>query len=57
MFVALGLWASAMAADTDRMWCELDGHCSMGRCSLAEGSRLSPLANTTDCKGRLLAYE
>ena len=26
-------------------------------CSLAKGSKLAAIANTTDCKGRLLAYE
>eukprot|EP01048_Picozoa_sp_COSAG05_P002813 COSAG05_NODE_122_length_17611_cov_47.044655_11_plen_437_part_00 len=43
--------------DTAEMWRELDSHCKQGRCSLSEGSQLSAAANTTDCKGRMLAYE
>ena len=51
------------------MWSELEEHCSRGRCSIATGSRSDAsgfdrwvgkgdeLDNTTECKGRLLAYE
>jgi hypothetical protein len=45
------------SVDISRMWRELEQHCAQGHCSLAAGSRLSAMANTTDCKGRLLAYE
>ena len=57
--VCVGLLATAVAAatDTGRMWRELEAHCGKGLCALAVGSRLSPTANSTDCKGRLLAYE
>ena len=39
------------------MWREMESHCAAGKCALADGSRLSATANTTDCRGRLLAYE
>jgi hypothetical protein len=50
---------SAAALDTRSMWRELEAHCAAGLCSLAEGStlQLDALANTTDCHGRMLAYE
>ena len=50
-------WAGAAAVDTAAMWRELESHCARGLCTLATGSQLSALANTTDCKGRMLAYE
>ena len=56
-FFVLGLCTSASAVDTKLMWRELEEYCAKGLCSLSKGSRLSPVANTTDCKGRLLAYE
>jgi hypothetical protein len=43
--------------DTAHMWRELYTHCSAGRCRVGTGSKLDPSKNTTDCKGRLLAYE
>ena len=45
--------------DVPRMWSELNAHCDAGRCSLHTGSerKLEALTNTTDCKGRMLAYE
>ena len=49
--------ADAEAVDTVAMWRQLEAHCGRGLCSLAEGSQLSALANSTDCKGRMLAYE
>ena len=49
--------ADDAAAFTATMWRELEAHCGAGHCFLAEGSRLSAEANTTDCKGRLLAYQ
>ena len=52
-----GSWAGAVEVDTAAMWRELESHCARGLCTLATGSRLSALANTTDCKGRMLAYE
>jgi hypothetical protein len=39
------------------MWAELSSHCEAGRCALHSGSKLDSLRNSTDCKGRLLAYE
>ena len=52
VLAALGLLAAAAtAADTDRMWRELETHCGEGLCALADGSRLSAIANTTDCAG------
>lgn len=50
-------WAGAVEVDTAAMWRELESHCARGLCTLATGSRLSALANTTDCRGRMLAYE
>eukprot|EP00729_Bicosta_minor_P024619 gene24619-34159_t len=49
--------STANTVDVPRMWSQLNAHCAAGRCELAEGSKLSDVANTTDCKGRLLAYE
>ena len=62
-----------LQAQTQRMlstmWSELEQHCSHGLCSIATGSRSDTsgfdrwvgkndeLENTTECKGRLLAYE
>ena len=45
--------------DVASMWKELDSHCAAGLCGLHSGSKskLPGIANTTDCKGRLLAYE
>ena len=54
---AAGTAAAAAAASTAPMWRELEAHCDSGMCALADGSRLSAPSNTTDCKGRLLAYE
>ena len=42
--------------DVETMWKQLYAHCAAGKCSLSKGSKLSGLANTTDCKGRMLAY-
>ena len=49
--------AASMSAETAPMWAELESHCAAGLCEVAEGSKLGQMANTTDCKGRLLAYE
>jgi hypothetical protein len=53
--------AGVVVVDVSRMWRELDAHCAQGLCLLAEGSvpHLAPgsITNTTDCRGRLLAYE
>ena len=49
--------AASMSAETAPMWAELERHCAAGLCEVAEGSKLGQMANTTDCKGRLLAYE
>ena len=54
----LPLAASAsMSAETAPMWAQLERHCAAGLCEVGEGSKLGQMANTTDCKGRLLAYE
>jgi len=49
--------ADEMSVDTRMMWDELHAHCAKGLCNTSFGSKLDGLANTTDCKGRLLAYE
>ena len=49
--------AASMSAETAPMWAELESHCAAGLCEVAEGSKLGQMANTTDCKGRMLAYE
>jgi hypothetical protein len=61
--------SSAAVVDTASMWRELEAHCAQGRCSIASGSRDDDsgfsrwvgkgdeLQNTTECKGRMLAYE
>jgi len=46
-----------VVVDTAQMWRELEAHCSAGNCAVAKGSKIHELKNTTDCKGRLLAYE
>jgi len=43
--------------DVESMWNQLNAHCASGQCLLAKGSKLKEIANTTDCKGRMLAYE
>jgi hypothetical protein len=43
--------------DIARMWRDIETHCSNGNCEVSTGSKLDAIANTTDCKGRLLAYE
>jgi len=57
LVVSAATSSTAPAADIVLMWRQLRHHCDAGKCSLAEGSRLSGPANSTDCKGRLLAYE
>lgn len=39
--------SSANTVDVPRMWSQLNAHCAAGRCELAEGSKLSDVANTT----------
>ena len=54
----LAVVSASSSVDTSTMWAELDEHCSAGRCALHSGSvKMEDIANTTDCKGRLLAYE
>ena len=60
--VALASLASLAAAahiqvDTASMWAELKQHCDAGLCSTAEGSKMRDIHNSTDCHGRMLAYE
>lgn len=57
LLLTLGL--AQATVDVPRMWSELNTHCGSGRCSLHTGSerKLEALTNTTDCKGRMLAYE
>ena len=61
MIVAYALGAVATTVshgvDLDQMRREVESHCSAGKCSISTGSKLDAIANTTDCKGRLLAYE
>ena len=47
----------AVQVDTASMWSELKAHCAAGRCSTAEGSKMRDIHNSTDCHGRMLAYE
>ena len=54
---AAGHAAAEVVVDTVAMWAELDAHCAAGKCVTHEGSKLHQLANTTDCAGRMLAYE
>jgi hypothetical protein len=68
---AAGARVSAQhSVDTQRMWRELEEHCTQGRCAIPTGSRDDTsgfdrwvgkgdeqLTNTTECKGRMLAYE
>ena len=42
---------------SDSMWGELKRFCDSGMCTIAEGSKLRPTDNSTDCHGRMLAYE
>ena len=50
--------SDGIARSVERAWRELEAHCAAGRCALHSGSvKLRDLANTTDCKGRMLAYE
>lgn len=39
--------STANTVDVPRMWSQLNAHCAAGRCELAEGSKLSDVANTT----------
>ena len=50
---------AVVANATASMWQELNEHCTAGKCTLHSGSKrkMDGIANTTDCKGRLLAYE
>ena len=56
--VSLGFLSAAAAAehgvDVATMWREVEAHCAAGRCAVGTGSKLDAIANTTDCKGRLL---
>eukprot|EP01043_Picozoa_sp_COSAG02_P002412 COSAG02_NODE_55_length_43887_cov_30.660364_33_plen_712_part_00 len=57
---ALSLATNAAATtqvDTASMWAELKGHCAAGLCENAEGSKMRDIHNSTDCHGRMLAYE
>lgn len=44
------------ASPSHRMWAELSSACSRGVCFRHSNSSAA-VSNTTDCKGRLLAYE
>lgn len=46
-------WAPMVAS----MWRQMRAHCSSGLCRTDSGSKLGALQNTTECHGRMLAYE
>ena len=51
LLLSLSVLSAVSAAPTNvdigRMWSQLNAHCAAGRCELAEGSKLSDIANTT----------
>ena len=47
----------AGASSSSSMWAELKDHCDSGLCTTAQGSKLRAQQNSTDCHGRMLAYE
>ena len=49
--------AATIQVDTASMWAELKGHCAAGLCKNAEGAKMRDIHNSTDCHGRMLAYE
>jgi hypothetical protein len=57
VFCAATAATEHIQVDTAAMWQQLKKHCESGHCSLAEGSRLYEAHNSTDCHGRMLAYE
>ena len=54
---ALAAAAGPVVVDTDAMWAEMKAHCGQGLCTRAEGSKMRDIHNSTDCHGRLLAYQ